>query len=107
MRPSISDRALAFFSRRTAKYAPWHKLPFAFAIPALAGIRANRRWRNLYNGQTGSRPGSLLGLKTAKGIAPGYDTAFMDGMGSACPARRRVPALFAKVWQQAIADNRP
>jgi hypothetical protein len=48
----------------------------------------------------------LLRLKKANAVAPGYDTAFMDGMWSACPARRWVPALFVKVWQQAIADNR-
>jgi hypothetical protein len=44
----------------------------------------------------------LLQLKKANDSQPGYDTAFMDGMWSACPARRWVPSLFASVWKKAI-----
>ena len=51
-RPSLFDRALGFIARRTAHYAPWHRLPFALAIPTLAGIRVNMRWRNLYDTQS-------------------------------------------------------
>ncbi len=47
----------------------------------------------------------LLRLNRANAAAPGYDTAFMDGSWSACPARRWVPALFANVWQKATEDR--
>lgn len=49
----------------------------------------------------------LLRLNRANAAAPGYDTAFMDGSWSACPARRWVPALFASLWRKAIAEGRP
>jgi hypothetical protein len=47
----------------------------------------------------------LLRLKKANDSQPGYDTAFMDGMWSACPARRWVPALFANVWERAKGEK--
>lgn len=47
----------------------------------------------------------LLKLKKANDSQPGYDTAFMDGMWSACPARRWVPALFASVWERAKGER--
>lgn len=47
----------------------------------------------------------LLRLNKANAAAPGYDTAFMDGSWSACPARRWVPALFANVWQKAMEER--
>lgn len=47
----------------------------------------------------------LLRLKKANDSQPGYDTAFMDGMWSACPARRWVPALFASVWERAKGER--
>lgn len=47
----------------------------------------------------------LLRLQTANAQDPGYDTAFMDGAWSECPARRWVPALFAAVWRRALADE--
>lgn len=47
----------------------------------------------------------LLQLKKANDSQPGYDTAFMDGMWSACPARRWVPALFASVWERAMGGK--
>jgi hypothetical protein len=49
----------------------------------------------------------LLRLKKANAASPGYDTAFMDGMWSACPARRWIPALFARVWEKAIGGALP
>lgn len=45
----------------------------------------------------------LLGLEKANRADPGYDTAFMDGAWSECPARRWVPALYAAVWRRALA----
>ncbi|WP_156679148.1 hypothetical protein [Sphingomonas profundi] len=46
----------------------------------------------------------LLRLETANRADPGYDTAFMDGAWSECPARRWVPALLAAVWRRAQAQ---
>ena len=45
----------------------------------------------------------LLQLETANKADPGYDTAFMDGTWSECPARRWVPALYAAIWRRALA----
>lgn len=44
----------------------------------------------------------LLQLEKANARAPGYDTAFMAGSWSACPAQGWVPALLAAVWRVAI-----
>ena len=55
-------------------------------------------------GTFGSDTLVLLQLETANKADPGYDTAFMDGAWSECPARRWVPALFAAVWRRALAD---
>ena len=48
----------------------------------------------------------LLGLEKANKADPGYDTAFMDGTWSECPARRWVPALYAAIWRRALAGRR-
>ena len=47
----------------------------------------------------------LLGLEKANKADPGYDTAFMDGTWSECPARRWVPALYAAIWRRAVAGG--
>lgn len=47
----------------------------------------------------------LLRLETANRADPGYDTAFMDGAWSECPARRWVPALYAAIWRAATAGS--
>ena len=44
----------------------------------------------------------LLQLAKANASMPGYDTAFMAGSWSACPAQGWVPALLAAVWRGAI-----
>jgi hypothetical protein len=44
----------------------------------------------------------LLQLEKANARMPGYDTAFMAGSWSACPAQGWVPALLAAVWRGAI-----
>lgn len=46
----------------------------------------------------------LLQLKKANARMPGYDTAFMAGSWSACPAQGWVPALLAAVWRGAIRE---
>ncbi len=85
MRPSFFDRALGFFARRTAKYAPWHKLPFAFAIPTLAGIRANMRWRNLYDTETSARtvPPTSQDVRTQRTADGSYNDLEKPWMGMA------------------------
>jgi hypothetical protein len=87
MGPSLFDRALGFFSRRTAKYAPWHKLPFVLSIPTLAGIRANMRWRNLYDTETGPRPmppppPNVATQRTADGSYNDLDKPWMGMTGT-------------------------
>lgn len=44
----------------------------------------------------------LLQLEKANARTPGYDTAFMAGSWSACPAQDWAPALLAAVWRGAI-----
>ena len=49
----------------------------------------------------------LLQLEKANAHEPGYDTAFMAGSWSACPARAWVPALLAAVWRTATREATP
>ena len=56
MPKSRFDRVLGFVARRTARLAPWHKWPFAVAIPTLAGTRVNMRWGNLFDTQLAPVP---------------------------------------------------
>jgi hypothetical protein len=43
----------------------------------------------------------LLQLEKANARDPGYDTSFLSGTWSACPAQAWVPALLTAVWQRA------
>ena len=44
----------------------------------------------------------LLQLERANARTPSYDTVFMTGSWSACPAQGWVPALLAAVWRGAV-----
>jgi hypothetical protein len=49
MPQTLFDRALGIFARGTTVARPWHRWPFALALPTLAGLRVNMRWKNLYS----------------------------------------------------------
>ena len=56
MPKSRFDRVLGLVARGSARLAPWHKWPFAVALPTLAGTRINMRWANLFNTQLAPVP---------------------------------------------------
>jgi hypothetical protein len=108
--PPLFDRILGFVARRTAHYAPWHKLPFGLAIPTLAGIRVNMRWRNLYDTQRQPPPAvppppADLKQRTADGSWNDLDKPWMGMKGARFGRNFPLSECFAEDGERLMTPN--